>query len=279
MTDFDEMKPEPPFRAVVAPRRKRLSDAIVEQVEAMIVDGTLSPGHALPAERLLAEKFGVSRPSLREALLRLESKGLLTVARGGGFVVTDVTAPTITDPLVHLLQRHPDAELDIIELRHGLELVSAHFAALRSTKDDHLRLRRAHEQLGRQQQSQDPLAAAQADAAFHLAVAEASHNVALIHVMHGLHNLLRTSMRHMWDLMYAEPDSLSVVRGQHQALLDAVVAGDADRARDAAHLHLHYVRESLAQHETAGGRAGGKSGQKADAVARARRRPGTPARR
>ncbi|MCW5634052.1 MAG: FCD domain-containing protein [Rubrivivax sp.] len=234
-----------PYRAVVSPRRLRLSDSISAQVEELIVRGTLRPGEVLPPERVLAAQFGVSRPSLREALLRLEARGLLRVARGGGFAITDVTAPTLTDPLVHLLQNHATAEQDVLELRHGIELVAAHYAALRATPADRKRLRECFAQTTKPRGKRDALLAAQADADFHLAVAEASHNVALIHVMHGLHNLLQTSMRHAWEVAYAEPDGPRVLQEQHAQLLDAVLAGDASLARDAAHLHLSFVGETL----------------------------------
>src|SRR5262245_2798449 len=136
-----------PYRAVSRPQRQRLSDSIGAQIEQLIIEGALQPGHALPPERVLAQKFGVSRPSLREALLRLEARGLLKVARSGGFAVTDVTSPTVASPLADLLQRHPTAEQDVLELRHGLELVAAQFAALRATKADRARLRRVFSRL------------------------------------------------------------------------------------------------------------------------------------
>ena len=102
--------PEVPYREVTPPPRVRLSDSVATQIEELIVSGKLRPGHALPPERVLAQRFGVSRPSLREALLRMEARGLLKVRRGGRFTVTDVTVPTLTDPLVHLLKRHLGAE-------------------------------------------------------------------------------------------------------------------------------------------------------------------------
>jgi len=241
------MEKELPYRAVTPPPRHRLSDSIASQVEELIVQGALRPGQELPAERVLSQRFGVSRPSLREALLRLEARGLLKVTRAGRFAVTDVTAPTMTDPLVHLLRRYPSAEQDVLEMRHGLEMVAAHFAAERATREDRDRLRRAFDNLVKTADRGDALADAQADVDFHLAVAEASHNIALIHVMRGLHNLLRTSMRHTWELMFRESENIGVLHGQHRSLLDAVLSGDPDRARNAAHLHLSYVRESLQQ--------------------------------
>jgi GntR family transcriptional repressor for pyruvate dehydrogenase complex len=240
-----------PYREVIPPPRVRLSDSIASQVEELIVHGKLGPGHPLPPERVLAQRFGVSRPSLREALLRLEARGLLKVQRGGRFTVTDVTAPTLTDPLVHLLKRHPAAEQDVLEMRHGLEMVAAYFAAQRASKEDRARLRQAYDHMIKTRAKRDTLSDATADAEFHLAVAQASRNVALIHVMRGIHNLLRACMHHAWDVMYREPVSLRLLHEQHKALLDAILEGDPDRAREAAHLHLSFVRETLGQRHAA----------------------------
>jgi GntR family transcriptional repressor for pyruvate dehydrogenase complex len=158
--------------------------------------------------------------------------------------VTDVTAPTLTDPLVHLLKRHPGAEQDVLEMRHGLEMVSAYFAAQRATKEDRTRLRHAYDHMIKTRAKRDTLGDAGADADFHLAIAEASRNVALIHVMRGIHNLLRVCMHHAWDVMYREPVSLRLLHEQHKAMLDAILAGDPDRAREAAHLHLSIDRQT-----------------------------------
>jgi GntR family transcriptional repressor for pyruvate dehydrogenase complex len=64
--------------------QRRLSDDIVSQLEALILEGSLKTGEHLPAERLLAERFGVSRPSLREAIQKMVAKGLLVSRQGGG---------------------------------------------------------------------------------------------------------------------------------------------------------------------------------------------------
>src|SRR5437016_3831942 len=129
------------FRKVEPPRRVRLSDAIGEQIEQLIVDGKLRPGELLPAERDLSKRLDVSRPSLREALLKLEARGLLRAGRGGSLAVTDVSAPTITDPLVHLLHRHPKAAQAVQEVRYGLEAMAAYYAAMNPRNADLSKLR------------------------------------------------------------------------------------------------------------------------------------------
>lgn len=88
-------------------RQRRLSDDIVAQLEAMILEGTLKSGERLPAERVLAEQFGVSRPSLREAIQKLVAKGLLVSRQGGGNYVTESLGATFSDPLLHLLEGNP----------------------------------------------------------------------------------------------------------------------------------------------------------------------------
>ena len=84
------MENDLPYRAITLPPRLRLSDRSRFQIEELIVEGALQ---TLPPERLLAKQFPVSRPSLREALLKLEARGLLRVERSAGLSVTDVTAP------------------------------------------------------------------------------------------------------------------------------------------------------------------------------------------
>jgi GntR family transcriptional regulator, transcriptional repressor for pyruvate dehydrogenase complex len=239
------MRTGQPFLAVMPPRRQRLSDAIIEQIEHLIVEGVLKPGDSIPSERDLAKQLGVSRPSLREALLVLESRGLLQGRRGGGFCVTDITGPTITDPLVHLLQRHPSTVDDVLELRHGLECVAAYFAALRATSADVTRLRQMVVAMSRRRAERDALEDADLDADFHMAIAEASHNVALVHVMRGIFNLMRSSMMRSREVLYHQPGNVKLLDEQHVKIVESICSHDADAARRAANLHLSFIQTSM----------------------------------
>jgi GntR family transcriptional repressor for pyruvate dehydrogenase complex len=117
-------------------KQAKLSDIILAQLEAMILEGSLKPGQKLPAERELAKQFDVSRPSLREAIQRLESKGLLTRRQGGGTYVKEELREQLTDPLFELLNSHPESKYDLLEFRHAIEGFSAYYAALRGTSED-----------------------------------------------------------------------------------------------------------------------------------------------
>lgn len=238
---------KPSFAAISPPARVRLSDAIVSHIETQIVEGALKPGDRLPPEREFAEQLGVSRPSLREAMLKLEARGLVHARRGGGYFVADVTAPTLTDPLVHLLQGHPPAAYDILELRQALEEKAAFLAAQRRTAAD-LRLLQARFNaiVTADKRRGDALADAETDLEFHLAIAEASHNVALIHVTHGLFNLLRSSTYRFRVLVFGRPDNGERrLNEQHRAIYEAVKGGHPEAARDAVRVHLAYLYETL----------------------------------
>lgn len=231
-------------------RQRRLSDDIVARLEAMILEGTLKAGERLPAERVLAEQFGVSRPSLREAIQKLATKGLLSSRQGGGTYICENLGSTFSDPLMHLLESNTDAQRDLLEFRHTLEGSCAYYAALRATDMDRQRLSEAFERL------QDCYASAgevtrveegAADANFHLAIAEASHNAVLLHTIRGLFDLLKRNVVTNIGGMYAlRGETRGMLNAQHRALYEAIIEGRAEDARALSNQHIDYVQEVLA---------------------------------
>ena len=129
--------------------RERVSDAVVRQVEPLILEGALKPGDRLPAERKLAAQLGVSRPSLREGLQILSARGLLVTRRGGSTEVTESLNPALENPLLELISASADAQEDVMELRHAIESMAAYHAAARRTQTDIEVLRDAYKQIGR----------------------------------------------------------------------------------------------------------------------------------
>ena len=230
-------------------RQRRLSDDIVSQLEAMILEGTLKAGERLPAERLLAERFGVSRPSLREAIQKLVARGLLVSRQGGGNYVATQLGSTFSDPLLQLLEDNPDAQRDLLEFRHTLEGSCAYYAAQRATPVDHQRLRAAYDTLQACYADGSKATRAEegaADARFHLAIAEASHNAVLLHTIRGLFDLLKHNVVTNIGGMYLQRgETRERLREQHRALFEAIVEGRPEEARDRASLHIDYVREVL----------------------------------
>ena len=248
-------------------RQRRLSDDIVEQLEGMILEGTLKSGERLPAERALAEQFGVSRPSLREAIQKLAAKGLLVSRQGGGNYVVDSLGSTFSDPLLHLLENNPEAQRDLLEFRQTLEASCAYYAALRATEVDRERLTAAFEALQDCYARADEVSRVEegaADARFHLAIAEASHNAVLLHTIRGLFDLLKRNVVTNIGGMYQQrAETRDMLITQHRALYLAIVEGRADEAREVSSQHILYVQEVLQEAQ-----------QEAQRVARAERRSG-----
>ncbi|MGO1749976.1 MAG: GntR family transcriptional regulator [Marinobacter sp.] len=233
-------------------RQRRLSDTIVEQLETMILEGTLNPGERLPAERALAEQFGVSRPSLREAVQKLVAKGLLISRQGGGNFVSDRLGSSFTDPLLGLLESRPEAHQDLLEFRHTLEADCAYYAAMRATQVDRQHLQAAFDELQACYHHSPITPEARikegaADARFHMAIAEASHNMVLLHTMRGLFDMLKrnvvTNIGGMYEL---RDESRERLVNQHSALFNAIMESRPDDARHFASEHIGYVQEVLA---------------------------------
>lgn len=159
---------------------KRLSDEIASRVRALIEEQNLEAGMKLPAERQLALQLGVSRNSLREALAKLVSEGVLVSRRGGGTFVRwqheTWSEQNIVQPLKMLMANDPDYSFDILEARHAIEASTAWHAAMRATAADKEKIRLCFDAT----LSEDPDLASQADVRFHLAIAEASHNVCAV---------------------------------------------------------------------------------------------------
>ncbi|QNH07722.1 FCD domain-containing protein [Pseudomonas sp. B11D7D] len=248
-------------------RQRRLSDDIVAQLETMILEGTLRAGERLPAERALAEQFGVSRPSLREAIQKLVAKGLLISRQGGGNYVAESLGSTFSDPLLQLLENKEDAQRDLLEFRHTLEGSCAYYAAKRATAIDRQRLSEAFEALqdcyarvGKVTRAEEGAA----DARFHLAIAEASHNAVLLHTIRGLFDLLKRNVVTNIGGMYAQrEETRDMLICQHRALYEAIIEGRAEEARDLSNQHIDYVQEVLSEVQL-----------EAQRVARAQRRLG-----
>ena len=230
--------------------RRKVSDRIQSALEGFILRGGFAPGDRLPPERSLAERLNASRPSVREALQRLEARGIVDLRRGGGAYVRDAAAAVLTDPLFSLLAANPETEWDFLEFRAMVEGHAAYLAALRATEPDRELLARRLAAVEAAVQSEaDAASQAKVDAAFHLGVAECAHNAVLLYVMRALVGVLREDVFRNRRKLYAHQGSQEVMRHQHREIFEAVQAGDPYRARRAAKDHLDYVRDALRNRE------------------------------
>jgi len=223
-----------------------IAETIAKQLEEMIAGGALKPGERLPSERVLAERLGVSRPSLREGKQILTSKGLLSSRQGGGTYVQDGLNSGLTDPLMDLLVKRPEFRFDMLEVRHALESQAAYYAAHRATESDKSKIVNAFNEMVKMQTTDgNPVASAEADTNFHLSITEASHNMALLHISRSLFIVLQSSIQNNLDKLYSVPKSGDQINAQHQQVMDAILEGDADAAKLAAQDHIVYVDKSM----------------------------------
>jgi GntR family transcriptional repressor for pyruvate dehydrogenase complex len=232
-------------------RTSRLYEQIVQQIEESVLNGSLKPGDQLPAERDLAQRLGVSRTAVREAVKTLREKGLVEAYSGRGTFVTDGTSQAARqsfDLMVKIGQQEGSPHL--AELRLILEPGIAAMAAERAKDEDLTAMRDAVAVMERSQK--DPEAYIEADLDFHLALAEAVANPLILSLIDSIVGLLREQRIKIFNVEGGPQ------RGQfhHKRILEAMERRDPEMARSAMRAHLEQVRQD--SRVPASGKASGK---------------------
>ncbi len=233
--------PVSPLRPV---RRESPTQQVRDQLLVAIGSGDYAAGQLLPSERALCEAFGVSRVSVREAIAGLEALGLVTVQHGKGAFVSGPLRDQLAGPFQRYLESHRDELLELISVRGALDQLAAEEAARAPAEGSLDAVARAHAAFQSQAEAEqvDFARLADLDVQFHLAIAGASHNELLHKLLADLHGVMQASRRMTLARSQRQP-KLSVT--QHQAIVDAILAGDARRARQEAYRHLSGIRSWL----------------------------------
>jgi GntR family transcriptional repressor for pyruvate dehydrogenase complex len=213
----------------------RLSDQVAAQLMAEIEQGRLAPGAKLPTEANLAEQFQVSRTVVREAVSRLKSLGLVDSRQGSGvFVKLELPLPALHFEAQHAASQ--DAVVQMVEVRRALEAEVAALAAERRNPQDILDIEQAVKAL-----NEAVLAGGTGvteDVNFHRAIAQATRNPFLIQTLQYLSQFLHGATQVTRANEARRLDFAAEVQAEHQAILSAIVAGNADQARQAAAAHM-----------------------------------------
>ena len=213
----------------------RIYEEIVRQVKAMIAEGRLKGGDRLPPERDLADKFVVSRTSVREALRALESLGLVEIRPGEGTFVRQVSIDSLIEPLALLMVSQREAISELFEARRLLEPSLAALAATRATPEEIHEMERILEaQAAEITAGRTGLAQ---DAQFHAAIGVAAHNRAITRIAHAIMDLLTQSREESLNT----PGRPTRSHEDHRRVLAAIAARDAEAARQAMLEHLSAV--------------------------------------
>jgi GntR family transcriptional repressor for pyruvate dehydrogenase complex len=233
-----------PFQRIEA---EKLSHSVVKQIEQLILRGILRPGERLPSERELSERFGVSRPSLRDAVAELQARGLLATRAGAGIYVADVLGSAFSPALIRLISSHEEAVFDYIAFRRDLESIAAERAATHGSDIDLQVIDAIYQKMEIAHRKRNPADEAELDAEFHLAILEASHNVILLHMMRSIFDLLKQGVFFNRQMMFKSRTTRDLLLNHHRAINAAIQSRDPDAARAAIVEHLSYVESRMGE--------------------------------
>jgi len=222
-------------------RPLRAHEYVAEQIRRHLALRLIGPGEALPPERDLTALFGVGRPTIQAALRLLEAEGLVEARRGrsgGTFVVEAASSPNAWEDLLGRVARQAAEINDLLDLRRIVEPAVAALAAERRVSTDLADMESA---IGGMIRATSEPEYMRYDTEFHLALARASHNVAVAKTVEDVRSGLN-------DAMTLLPESETWHRRlakEHEAVVDAVRQRDAEGAKTAMSLHVAYSEQSL----------------------------------
>jgi DNA-binding FadR family transcriptional regulator len=217
-----------------------LTDEAIGKIKEMITSGELGPGDRLPKEADLAERLGLSRNSLREAVKALSMIRVLDVRQGDGTYVTSLEPHLLLDALSFVVDFHrDDTVLQFLEVRRIMEPAATALAAERMTDDDVDKLQAVLDELGPEPTIEALVAN---DLEFHRQIAAGSGNEVLCSLIDGLSG--PTTRARIWRGLTQE-GAAARTREQHQAILDAIGSRQPELARSWATVHIAGVEEWL----------------------------------
>ena len=225
---------EMPFGPV---RKKKIFDEVYDQLISLISSGKLRPGAQLPPERVLASELKVSRQSIREALKKAESKGLIAVRQGEGTFVLSVASELMETPLLAIMAEEIERVYEFIEIRKLIEVWCAKRAAEVTTRKELSKMEQALVEMEELIDSSEILG--QPDIDFHVAIAEASHNTLMVHVMASVKKIFLLKFR-ISNFM-APPGKNRILIKQHWEIYEAIKGRNSDLAAQKMESHLQFV--------------------------------------
>jgi len=214
---------------------RRLYRQIADQISKRIVDREFSLGGRLPSERDLAEQHGVSRPTVREALIALEVEGIVEVRVGTGIFIRKMPVMDSADDVAN--------PFEVMQARVLLECEAARLAARRASNAQLATMRAAVERLD-QNHTYD-CTVVDADSEFHLAIVDASGNLALKPLIEQLWNQRRGAAFRQLEASLDGPALLTDLRREHADILQAIERRDGDAAEQLMRRHLEAVERRL----------------------------------
>ena len=217
-----------------------ITDEAIEKIKEMIISGALSPGDRLPREADLAERLGLSRNSLREAVKALSLIHVLDVRQGDGTYVTSLEPSLLLDAMGFVIDFHrDDTVLEFLEVRRILEPAATAMAATRMSQQDIAELRGLLDKLGETPSIEELVAN---DLEFHRKIALGAGNQVLCSLVDGLSG--PTQRARIWRGLTQE-SAVARTLAEHHAICDAIASGQPEVARAWATVHVAGVEQWL----------------------------------
>lgn len=220
---------------------KRVYQAVIEQIIEMIREDEIKVGEKLPPERDLADQFGVSRASMREALRVMETMGLLERKPGGGSIVTDLNIGRFLNMLSPVFFKRGGMAIELVELRYLLETRAARLAAANIGKEGAEALREIAATMRRAHESGDRETESTTDIRLHEALFRITGNTVLMSAGKFVTDLLEHSVRFGRRVILEGGLEPGRLLQQHMDIVDAVTAGDPEGAARAMGEHMQLV--------------------------------------
>lgn len=215
-------------------KKQNISDMVFEQLSAAISAGEWKPGDRLPSESELSASLGVSRVSIRSALQRLSSLGLVVSRRGEGTFVCELNSSQCLNSMIPMVALTAKDRKSMEEFRAIVEVESAALAAERASEEMLERLQKTNEEM---KTASDGAEAAAKDMAFHCMIAEATGNPMLMKVFEILREFYMSVFLTNISVMGTSGS------GHHDQLIEAFRRRDPEEARKVMSTHLRYSAE------------------------------------
>jgi len=227
-------------------KTRRLYEEIVEQIKTLITDGKLKPGDKLLAERELAEQFQVSRASVREAIRTLEMLGVIDIRPGEGTFVRGNGGDDIIRPLAMFLAVERNSLLDMFEMRRIFETATAALAAERASEEEIDQIGSALADMKERLNVQDSEKGQEFDAAFHYAIAEATHNSLLTKLFKTVsEEFQKANSVARRQLYHDKPENAQILIDQHTQIFEAIQSHSPEVASKVMLTHLMFAEREL----------------------------------
>lgn len=224
-------------RIITPIKKTRIAEEVADRIRVLMLDGTFAPLEPLPSERHLAERFGVSRGSIRDALRTLETIGLVETRHGQGTFPLELSVDRLVAPLASVMSYRSDLQDELLDVRRMFEPAVARVAALRATEEDLAELKRILD--AQRQRLKAGQSAISEDTAFHAILARATRNRVVMSIMATLNDLLVESRTN--SLLQKGRPARSI--DGHEAVVAALRRRDAEGASQAMYNHIDQIAD------------------------------------